>query len=123
MYYLPIFGLAVFIFVLFLLHGDVPHSFDAYISPFTGEYSLVSIVLLTIAVLDLIFINVIMIPIYLKTPKSYPAALVLTNMFGTFGLVIALLNENPWIALPFFAVSFGNFILVYLKISEMTKSM
>ena len=120
-YIFPLIALAAFVFIVFYAYGQMPHTLEAYTSPFTGENATASIVLLTLGLLDLILLNMKLIPTSLEYRRAHSSALTFTLPFAIFGLLIAVINENPWVLLPFIAVSLGNYILVYLKILEKQK--
>lgn len=115
---MPLASILILASALFFLFGSEPFSFDAYIRPFTGDFAAVSLVLLTIGILDLIYLNIAFIPKLVQDPKNHVLALTMSTPFSIFGFVIGFLDRNPWVALPFFAIALGNYLLVYQRVSK-----
>lgn len=114
---MPLTSILIMGLALFFLFGSLPFTFEAYIRPFTGDYAVISIVLLVIGILDLVYLNIAFIPKLVQDPRNHLAALAMSTPFSIFGFVIGFLDKNPWIALPFIAISLGNYLLVYQRIS------
>jgi len=111
-------------FVLFIATGgmmgkSMAFSFDAFVTPYSGEFALQSIVLAVVCIPGVALFHLKLLPLFLLDPKNHLIAIVLPESFAVFGFVIGILNSNPWSAIPFLLFAFAEYVYVYTKISGM----
>ncbi|MBD3210868.1 hypothetical protein GF318_05800 [Candidatus Micrarchaeota archaeon] len=112
----PALLLAMFYF-LETTGGFIPFSLDAVIGPFLGEQRLVVLAFVAVSALDLYWYGTTFLPFSLQN-KNFVQALAAPSVAAVFGILLAVMERNPWIALPFFAAAFGTYVYAYLKISR-----
>ena len=95
----------------------VPLSLEAFIEPFS---SIVAIAIGVIAVLDMVYYHVSVLPMAAKTPKLHMLAVVFPEVVAIMGFIIGFMHLNFWVALPFFALGFANTLYAYSRISEIS---
>jgi|GEM_PF-5879388 len=111
---------AVLLFVLYMTTNSssfgeaAPLSFEAFIAPF---YSIEALVIGVIAIMDMIYYVVGVLPMAVKTPKLHLMAVTFPIVIAVLGFIIGLLHANFWVSLPFFALGFLNTLLAYSRIS------
>jgi len=112
--------------VLFIVTGGMnnamPFSLDAFISPYVGEFAVLSIVLALVCMLDVALFHVKLLPESLPNPQNHLFAISIPESFVVFGFIIGFINSNPWSAIPFFLFGFAEYVYVYTTISRMDEN-
>ena len=107
------------LFYLGTVRGEsVPFSIQAFAQPYSGGFAFMSLVFAALSFLDLGLYHAILLPKYLNNPKTHLLAIVFPEVIAIFGFIIGFFNNNPWAAIPFFALGFANYAYAYLKISQ-----
>ncbi|NYZ73884.1 hypothetical protein H0O00_01965 [Candidatus Micrarchaeota archaeon] len=108
--------------VLFYLSGmwpdATPLSIEAFSQPFQGDFAMMNFVLVALAVMDIGYYYFAILPQILPTPKNHPTLLAFPAVWSALGLVIGLLNANPWVAIPFFMVGMISYVYAFWKVTQ-----
>ena len=111
--------------VLFYLSGIWPHamplSIEAFSQPFQGDYAMLAIILSVLLVMDLAYYLSVFIPQFLPDAKNHLILLAFPEIASVFGLIIGLLNQNLWGALPFFVLGIMWYAYAYMKVAQAAK--
>jgi len=95
----------------------VPFSLGALVQPYIGPLGVACSVLTGLAIADAFVYYLMFYSKYLGDPKMHLLLLAFPEVIALFGFIIGFMNFNPWAAIPFFALAFGIYAFVYLKIS------
>jgi len=114
-------------FVLYIATGGimgdtVPFTLDSFMSPYVGEFAVLSIVLALVCMLDVALFHVKLLPESLPNPQNHLFAISIPESFVVFGFIIGFINSNPWSAIPFFLFAFAEYAYVYTTISRMDEN-
>jgi hypothetical protein len=108
----------ILIFLICGFHSDaVPFSLAAFNQPYSGPAGVESLALLALALAELAFINLKLIPDSLADPSMHLMAIVLPEIIGLDGLIIGFINVNAWASIPYILVAFANYYWVYRRIN------
>lgn len=122
MMYLALAGIYPVLFFVLMVYSSaagegVPFSLEAFVQPYSGPMAMISAVLAGLAIADVFVYYFLFYSKYVNDPRSHMLLVVYPEAIALFGFIIAFLNLNPWAAVPFFALAFGIYAFVYLRIS------
>ncbi|MFH1394443.1 MAG: hypothetical protein ABII71_03775 [Candidatus Micrarchaeota archaeon] len=112
---------AAMLFVLFFtvqsgaIGEPAPLSSGSFFQPFSS-YAILIIAL--VALIDMLYYLVGILPMASRTPKLHKIAIIFPAVIGVLGFIIGFMSANFWVALPFFALSLANMLYGYSRISE-----
>ncbi len=120
----PLFLAFAMIYVLllgslfFLYLGNMPTpSFEALIQPYTGQNSLMSIMLAFLVIPELFIISYMSMKLS-AIPGARMTLLAFPEVIAVFGFMIGILNKNPWAPVPFFALGFAIYAYFVSRFSS-----
>lgn len=114
---IPFIFLGLLFFICSRFPDAMPLSVDAFYQPFQGDYAMFAYILTALLFMDVAYYTFAFLPQSISEPKNHLVLLAFPEIASVFGLIIGMLNRNPWGAIPFFVLGIGWYAYAYLKVS------
>jgi len=83
-------------------------------------FNTVTLIITVVAIADALYYLFAVLPVAIKVPSAHTIGIFFPTVISVMGFIIALLNANFYLALPYFALSAACTLYGYSRISEIS---